>query len=107
VKKNCWEHMKCGREQGGKNARTLGVCPAAADTRLNGVHGGKNGGRTCWVIAGTLCGGAVQGTFSAKFKTCQQCGFYQNTKAEEGSGFRLSVLLLNRLKPVEAAAAPV
>jgi hypothetical protein len=107
MKKNCWEHKKCGRELGGMNAALMGVCPAAIDSRLHGVHGGKNGGRTCWMIAGTLCGGKVQGTFSMKYKTCEQCDFYQNTKAEEWPDFKLSVFLLNKLKPAPAAAARV
>ena len=105
MKKNCWEHKNCGREPGGKFAATMGVCPAATDVRLDGTHGGKNGGRTCWMIAGTLCGGKVQGTFGAKYKTCEQCDFYQNTKAEEGRDYKLSVFLLNKLKPAPASAA--
>lgn len=107
MKKNCWEHKNCGREPGGKFAATLGVCPASTDFRLNGVHGGKNGGRSCWVIAGTLCGGKIQGTFGVKYKTCEQCDFYQSVKAEERSNFVLSVMLLNKLKPAPAAAAMV
>jgi len=107
MKKNCWEQKNCGREPGGKNAAALGVCPASTDNRLHGTHGGKNSGRACWMIAGTLCGGTVQGTFGAKYKTCEQCDFYQNTRAEEGSGYLLSVFLLNKLKPSPAAAARV
>ena len=105
MKKNCWEHKNCGREQGGKNAAALGVCPAATDIRLNGVHGGKNGGRTCWIIAGTLCEGKIQGTFGSKYKTCEQCDFYQTTRAEERSDFKLSVFLLNKLKPAPASTS--
>ena len=103
MKKNCWEHKHCGREQGGQFAATLGVCPAATDSRMNGVHGGKNGGRACWVIAGTLCNGKVQGTFGAKYKTCEQCDFYQNTRTEERTDFKLSVFLMNKLKPAPTA----
>jgi hypothetical protein len=107
MKKNCWEHKNCGREPGGRNAVSLGVCPATTDSRLHGVHGGKNGGRTCWMIAGTLCGGKIQGTFGIKYKTCVQCDFYQSIRAEEGSNYRLSVFLLNKLKPAPAASARV
>ncbi len=83
MKKNCWEFMACGREPGGKNADKLGVCPAAAETRLEGVHHGKNAGRTCWVVAGTLCGGEVQGTFAKKFCDCLKCPFFQLVQKEE------------------------
>jgi len=44
MKKNCWEHMNCGREQDGKNAAATGVCPAATDMRLNGIHAGETPG---------------------------------------------------------------
>ncbi len=107
MKKNCWEHKNCGREPGGKNAAALGTCPATTDKRLHGVHDGKNGGRACWMIAGTLCGGKIQGTFGMKYKTCEQCDFYQSTRAEERSGFKLSALLLNKMKPAPAPAAQV
>lgn len=83
MKKNCWEYKKCGREPGGKNADELGVCIAATEKRMNGVHGGKNGGRACWVFNGTLCGGAVQGTFAAKMSNCLQCDFFKEVSKEE------------------------
>jgi len=106
MKKNCWEHMNCGREQDGKNAAATGVCPAATDMRLNGIHAGRNAGRTCWMIAGTLCGGKIQGTFGMKYKNLRNSAiFYQNTSTEEGSDYKLSVFLLNKLKPAPAAAA--
>lgn len=98
MKMNCWEYKQCGREQGGKNVTTLGVCPAATDDRLHGVHGGRNAGRTCWMLAGTLCGGKVQGTFGTKYKTCEQCDFYKATKREEGMSFQLAAFLLSKLK---------
>lgn len=96
-KQNCWEVKKCGREPGGAR-KDLGACAAAADSRLNGTHGGKNGGRACWVLAGTLCGGVTQGTFAQKFGNCEKCEFYQMVKKEEGTAFILSILLLQRLQ---------
>ena len=48
--KNCWEHKKCGREPGGSETESLGVCPAAVESRLDGVHGGRNAGRACWIV---------------------------------------------------------
>ncbi len=62
-KKNCWEYKRCGREPGGVKVHELGECKAATEEKLDGVHDGENGGRACWVIAGTMCGGKVQGQF--------------------------------------------
>lgn len=87
LRKNCWEFRKCGREPGGVRALELGVCPAASETRVDGVNGGMNGGRTCWAICGTMCGGKVQGTYAAKLDTCHACEFYQSVQRDaETSG---------------------
>ncbi len=69
---NCWEFMKCGREAGGANAERLGVCPAYPD---HGTH--------CAVIAGTLCGGVVQGTFAAKISSCLKCDFLRRVAYDQ------------------------
>jgi hypothetical protein len=95
---NCWEFKKCGREQGGVNAAELGVCTAANETRLDGTNGGMNGGRACWPLAGTLCGGAVQGTFATKLGNCMKCEFYQLVGSEEGSNHESSKDILAKLK---------
>jgi hypothetical protein len=84
-KQNCWEFKKCGREPGGAKTAELGVCAAATEARANGANSGRNGGRTCWVIAGTLCGGAVQGSYAMKLANCMACEFYKLVKSEEGS----------------------
>ncbi len=65
-RRNCWEVMMCGREQGGKNIAEYGVCPAAADPSFDGINSGKSGGRICWAVAGTFCGGCTQGSFVDK-----------------------------------------
>ena len=96
-KRNCWEFEKCGREPGGERSDN-GVCPAATETKLNGVHEGRNAGRACWVVAGTLCGGEIQGTFAKKYKNCEQCSFYQVVQDEEGPRYRLAVALLEKLR---------
>ncbi|OGP72840.1 MAG: hypothetical protein A2Y80_00405 [Deltaproteobacteria bacterium RBG_13_58_19] len=56
---NCWEFKKCGRE---KN------CPAYPD------HG-----RQCAQMAGTLCGGKIQGIFAMKILSCMECDFYKSS----------------------------
>lgn len=96
-KSNCWEFRKCGREPGGVHVGDLGVCQAATEERLDGIHGGRYGGRSCWVIAGTLCGGMVQGTFAQKYRNCEICEFYRKVKAEEFPKFMLSVVLMKKL----------
>lgn len=87
AKKNCWEHKKCGRESGGLKANELGVCPAALDASSEGKNKGKAGGRYCWKIAGTLCGGEVQGSWAKKLKNCVTCEFFLLVQDEEGPGF--------------------
>jgi eukaryotic-like serine/threonine-protein kinase len=82
---NCWEYMKCGREPGGGNVAELGVCPAAADESFDGINSGHCGGRFCWAVAGTFCGGQIQGTFAQKRNSCLSCGFYRLVQAEEGT----------------------
>ena len=63
---NCWEIMKCGREEGGKNQVSMGTCPAFPE------HG-----HSCWMIAGTYCRGEVQGTFAKKQRLCMICEVYK------------------------------
>jgi len=80
---NCWEAKKCERQPGGSKVTELGICPVTTTSKVNGVNSGKNGGRVCWAIAGTLCGGKVQGTFSQKMMNCMNCDFYKHVFNEE------------------------
>ncbi|MBI4824559.1 MAG: hypothetical protein HY805_10080 [Nitrospirae bacterium] len=98
MKRNCWEFKGCGRQPGGKREKQNGICPATTEAKLNGIHGGKNAGRACWVVAGTWCGGDVQGSFAQKYKNCELCDFYQTVRREEGANYQISILLLNKLK---------
>ena len=92
---NCWEEKECGKETGGKNVQSSGVCPAATETRLDGQNRGRNGGRSCWVVAGTLCDGAVQGTFATKLVSCSKCDFFRQVTREEYPNATSTVDLLN------------
>ncbi len=67
--KNCWELKKCGREKGRTKVVEMGVCPAS-----------PGHGRDCWMVAGTFCGGKVQGTFAQKRGTCMTCDWYKAVK---------------------------
>ncbi|MHB8069967.1 MAG: two-CW domain-containing protein [Desulfobaccales bacterium] len=55
---DCWEFKKCGQEPG---------CPAYPDC-----------GTQCAQVAGTLCGGKVQGLFALKLLNCRECDFYRS-----------------------------
>ena len=86
-KLNCWEFNKCGREKGGRKAAEFGVCRTATDVSAHGVNGGINGGRICWVIAGTYgryksdlasCSAVIAGS------SCMECDFHHKVLREEG-----------------------
>ncbi|MGE5752769.1 MAG: two-CW domain-containing protein [Deltaproteobacteria bacterium] len=80
---NCWEFQRCERQPGGKLAGTHGVCPASSDQAVDGINGGKNGGRFCCAIAGTLCFGKVHCTNALKIHDCTNCGFLYLVANEE------------------------
>jgi len=86
---NCWDVKVCGRTSGGAKAAELGVCPAAIDTSADGLNREMNGGRICWAVTGTLCGGEVQGSFAQKQVSCTICEFYKSVKAGEGPDFKM------------------
>lgn len=98
AKLNCWELKQCGREPNGPKVEELGVCPATVEKRAHGINHGVNGGRACWAIAGTLCGGKVQGSFAAKLGNCWKCEFYQRVMSEEGQRVVLAVRILEVLR---------
>ncbi|MCI5221266.1 MAG: hypothetical protein D3924_00935 [Candidatus Electrothrix sp. AR4] len=72
---NCWEYQQCGREKGGLHVPQKGVCPAYPD---HGKH--------CARVAGTLCGGKVQGEFVMKLLTCVNCNFYNSKSYDKSYG---------------------
>ncbi len=83
LKQNCWEFKNCGREPGGAKVGELGICPAANITSVNGVHGGINGGRSCWAVVDTFCGGSVQDNLVLKLHNCVACEFRTIVEADE------------------------
>lgn len=64
---NCWELRGCGREAGGVKVAELGECVASREKL----------GHSCWAIAGTLCGGEVQGSVKEKNDNCLVCEVYK------------------------------
>ena len=101
-KLNCWEVKKCGCSDNEKAAN--GICPTMLEAKLHGVHGGSRAGRACWVVAGTFCGGAEQGTFAKKYHNCLKCDFYNRVRQEEGPDFEDAISTLARLKRAEIAS---
>ena len=65
---NCWEVSKCGEQN---------HCIAGTFKMVNGLGGGKNGGRICAYLPGTICGGQKQTTLAHKIQSCFGCSFYQ------------------------------
>ncbi len=72
--RDCWEIKQCGRERGGNKTAEFGECPASKEKL----------GHTCWAIAGTFCGGKVQGDFALKTVSCMTCDVFKRIKEEEG-----------------------
>ena len=62
----------------------MGVCPATVEGSSTGINGGKNAGRICWAVAGTFCGGKIQGDFAQELTSCMACNFFKTVKREEG-----------------------
>lgn len=87
MNKNCWELIFCGREPDGLYAKQHGACPAATAARHDRKNNGTNGGRYCWRVAGTMCGGIIQGDWATKIKDCEACKFYQYVQKQEGANF--------------------
>jgi len=87
--KNCWEAKACGREPGGTRVRELGECPAAKPSGYDGINRGKYAGRYCWMVEGTLCHNEIQGNWAKKIGQCVKCDFFNETREEEGSNFRI------------------
>jgi signal transduction histidine kinase/CheY-like chemotaxis protein/HPt (histidine-containing phosphotransfer) domain-containing protein/PAS domain-containing protein len=85
----CWEAKKCGNS----------ACPSYQN-REN---------LRCWEVAGTFCGGEVQGQFAKKFGTCTLCEVYKSARANPvldlGETFNSMVAILkDRHEELEKAA---
>lgn len=60
--------MKCERALGGTNVFTDGLCAATTAFTADGFNSGKNGGRICWAVAGSLCS-VTQGKFAREIRS--------------------------------------
>lgn len=95
---NCWEYMNCGREFGGQNTESLGVCSVLINDALDGTHNGKQAGRCCWIVAGTLCNGTIQGSYASKRESCRNCEFYKLVKTQEKNKIKSQSELLRLIR---------
>jgi hypothetical protein len=88
--------MACGR--GPDDARPEGVeaCRAATERLLDGMNGGRNGGRSCWAVVGSFamdrheCGNADE-------LACIYCDFFRSVVRDELPHLELSPAILERL----------
>jgi hypothetical protein len=83
-KYNCWEFMKCGREPEGDRADKLGVCPVSSELLANGLNGGVNGGRLCWIVAENCCNDEQRNPNLRREDCCFQCEFRYKVTQDEG-----------------------
>lgn len=88
-KLNCWEFMSCGKAPAGDVSDNDNACPIATETLANGLNGGVNGGRICWVVAES-CDGHNNNEHKIKMLNfqkksfCFQCEFRYKVMSEEG-----------------------
>lgn len=73
------------------------ACPAANESRVDGINKGINGGRACWAISETLRSGKARGAFASKLENCLSCGFYALVQMEEGRDFMHIKEILEKL----------
>ncbi len=62
---NCWEFKKCGRDK-------TASCPAY-----------PKGGRVCYLVPGTVCGGHIEKKYALKIENCKECDFYKALVSEK------------------------
>lgn len=94
--RNCWEVMKCGRENGGQMALEIGECLASSCVQANGLHQGMNAGRVCWAIAGSYCDNKATCMFAIRMNGCDNCSFYKMVRVEQSGDYK-SVYLIRSI----------
>lgn len=84
----CWQAKECNQVD----------CPAFGRKHLR-----------CWLIAGTYCGGEIQGRFAQKLGDCSKCDVYsqavgENPISEIGENFNSLMLAVREKEDLLAAA---
>ncbi|MBF0454554.1 MAG: hypothetical protein HQL72_07010 [Magnetococcales bacterium] len=87
LQKNCWQFKGCGFGPDSERCRGGDSCPAATLRSADGFLGGANGGRCCYFIAGTLCGGSKSLSLEEKQQQCIGCSFFGTLVAKHGKAF--------------------
>ncbi|MBN2416229.1 hypothetical protein JXO52_10325 [bacterium] len=87
--RNCWEVKNCPYSWNGSDPVSRAHCPASIPGKLDGLNNGTYGGRACWAVRGTLCGGEVQGDIVEKLSSCLECDFLMQVYEEEGKNIIL------------------
>jgi len=72
------------KHSGNNGKKKCSECPVPSNANYNGINGGKNGGRVCWIILGTLCNENQQLVGTRQLEGCADCDFYRAVKEEEG-----------------------
>lgn len=98
LKSNCWEYHKCGLEPGGFKAVNEGPCRAATESRLDGVNGGKNGGRSCWGVPDTKCDSVRETEPVEDLTKCLDCGFRVKVILEEKYSYTSTLQIADILR---------
>ena len=83
-KLNCWEVMKCGKGLSENDNSKYNSCPITTATSANGLNGGVNAGRICWIMAESCCNGEVKCSKLHRKDSCFSCEFRYKVTAEEG-----------------------
>jgi hypothetical protein len=83
-KLNCWEFMKCGKGIGENETDKSEPCPVALKISADGLNGGINAGRICWIIAEGKCHSKVRCNKIHQKEACFSCEFRYKVMAEEG-----------------------
>ncbi len=76
-KQNCWEVSNCGKEN---------YCLAGTSTLFDGMFGGRNGGRFCAFIDGTLCKDGAPMDPEEKIRRCASCHFFKEIVSDAIDG---------------------
>lgn len=82
-KLNCWEVMNCGMQEG-CSCNEEKICPVSRDKRADGIHGGKCGGRSCWIVSKLSGEKKDADILFVKMEKCHNCKFYKMVVEEEG-----------------------
>ena len=89
-KLNCWEFKKCGREPGGLRLDVAeDPCPASLIGKCDGLNDGKNGGRVCWAVVGTMCTEKSHLEFANNLGDCLNCDFYKLVRKQQNYNFHM------------------